>query len=153
MKLIGEIVLKKGFDTFEKRNKLQLSKSNKKLSISFDSHNVDSWILASFITKKDIVDNTSIFCIVQFQFRRRSLHMCEPIKGGFRKRNGGSMTFGLKRGSVVKHHQLDYSYVGGYKNDKISLHDMKTGHRLTRNCKHTDVKFLYHSPWKTNFFK
>jgi len=36
-------------------------------------------------------------------------------------------------------------------NGKISLHDLKSGKRLTQNGSCNDVKFLYLNPWRTQF--
>ena len=149
LKKLGNLVLKQGYDTFERRNLLGFKKSSKKLEEKFDAHNVDSWTLASFITEKTKIDNKTLFRIVPVQLHRRQLHRYEPGLGGTRKLYGGTLSLGLKRGSVVKHSKLGLVYIGGTLKGNISLHDLKSGKRLTQSGFCKDVKFLYYNNWKT----
>jgi hypothetical protein len=63
---------------------------------------------------------------------------------------GGTKSLGFRRGSVVKHNKLGLVYVGGTTNKKISLHNLKTGERITKYGLIKDVKFLYYSNWRTS---
>jgi hypothetical protein len=148
---LGNLTVKQGYDTFEKRNLLGLKKSSKKLDETFNAHNVDSWVLASFITGKTVVDNKVLFRVIPLQLHRRQLHRFEPGTGGVRVPYGGTQSCGFRRGSVVSHTELGMVYVGGTMNGKISLHDLKSGKRLTQNGSCNDVKFLYFNPWRTQF--
>jgi len=148
---LGNLILKRGYETFEKRNQLDLKKSKEKMAETFDTHNVDSWVLASFVTGKNFVDNKGMFRMIPLQLHRRCLHRLEPGIGGVRSSYGGTMSMGLKRGSVVDHTKLGRVYIGGTMNGKISLHDLKSGKRLTQSGSCKDVKFLYHNSWKTQF--
>jgi len=147
---LGSLVLKQGYDTFERRNLLKFKKSSKKLEEKFEVHNVDSWTLASFITGKSTIDNNSMFRIIPMQLHRRQLHRYEPGLGGIRKPYGGTLSLGLKRGSVVDHLRSGLVYVGGISKRGISLHDLKTGERITRYGSITDINFLYFNNWKTS---
>jgi len=148
---IGNLILKRGYETFERRNFLELKKTKEKLAEIFDAHNVDSWVLASFVTGKSIVDNRGLFRVVPLQLHRRQLHRFEPEKGGVRKFYGGTQSMGFKRGSVVKHVELGMVYIGGASKGKVSLHDIESGRRLTQGGLCKDVKVLYISSWRTRF--
>jgi hypothetical protein len=150
LKKLGNLVLKQGYNTFEKRNLLGFKKSSKKLEEKFEVHNVDSWVLSSFITGKTKIDNRSMLRIVPMQLHKRQLHRYEPGLGGVRKPYGGTLSLGFKRGSVIKHNKLGLVYVGGTTIKKISLHDLKTGERITKCGSITDINFLYFNNWKTN---
>jgi hypothetical protein len=150
LKKLGNLTLKQGYDTFERRNLLSFKKSSKKLEEKFDAHNVDSWVLASFITRKTNIDNKSMFRIVPMQLHRRQLHRYEPGLGGIRKPYGGTNSLGFRRGSIVKHNRLGLVYVGGTLKENISLHDLESGKRLTQCGLYKDVKFLYYNNWKTS---
>ena len=149
--LMGNLILKQGYETYERRNLLGLKKTSKKLDETFDAHNVDSWVLASFVTGKTVVDNRDMFRIIPLQLHRRQLHRYEPETGGVRSLYGGTQSCGLRRGSVVNHTELGMVYVGGSSKGKISLHELRTGRRLTQSGSCKDVKFLNINPWRTQF--
>jgi hypothetical protein len=150
LKKLGNLILKQGYDTSERRNLLGFKKSSKKLAEIFDAHNIDSWILASFITGEINIDNRSMLRIVPMQLHRRQLHRYKPGLSGVRSPYGGTKSLGFRRGSVVKHNKLGLVYVGGTTNKKISLHNLKTGERITKYGLIKDVKFLYYSNWRTS---
>jgi hypothetical protein len=145
---MGNLILKQGYETFERRNLLGLKKTSKKLDETFEAHNVDSWVLASYVTGKSSVDNKSLFRLIPLQLHRRQLHRLEPEIGGIRSFYGGTQSMGLRRGSVVNHTKLGRVYVGGTMNGKISLHDLKSGKRLTQYGFCKDIEFLYLNPWR-----
>ncbi len=60
------------------------------------------------------------------------------------------MSLGLKRGSLVKHKKYGLTYVGGYMNNRISLHSLKTGIRLSRDIRAEDCEFLTYDSWRSN---
>jgi RRXRR protein len=140
------VITKEGWETKQLRDSAGLKKSKNKLSSDFSAHCIDdSWVLANSIVGGHIKpDNTMVMCIRPLQFHRRQLHMFCPAKGGKRRRQGGTMSMGLKRGSLVKHEKYGICYVGGTNNNRISLHNMK-GDRLCVNAKVTDCKFLCYS--------
>jgi hypothetical protein len=72
----------------------------------------------------------------------------QPAKGGIRKPYGGTLSLGLKRGSLVKHPKYGVVYVGGTSEDRISIHSPQDGKRLAQNIKVGDCQFLTFSSWR-----
>jgi len=87
--------------------------------------------------------------MIPIEFHRRQLHKLEPGKGGIRVREGGTMTRGLKRGSLVKHKKYGICYIGGWMKRRISLHSLQTGKRLSQYAKKKDLEFLSYNSWKS----
>ncbi len=145
------MTLKQGWETKELRDSLGLKKTKNKLSKSFDAHCVDSWVLANHVvgghTKPD---NKNILYLKPLQFHRRQLHVLKPTKGNKRKSYGGTMSMGLKRGSLVKCKERGLCYVGGTSKNRISLHDVSSGKRLGQSFKVEDCKFLCYNSWIFN---
>lgn len=149
LKKLGEVITKQGYETKELRDSLGLKKSNQKLSNKFEAHCVDSWVLANWYVGGHIEpDNTELFIIVPLRLNRRQLHMLQFVKGGIRRRQGGTRSHGFKRGSYVRHFKYGLCYVGGYMNNKISLHDLSTGKRLTQQAKPGDCRFICFASWR-----
>lgn len=148
-----------GNDTYEMRQELGLYKSKNKLSNKFDAHCVDSWVLANWYVGGHIQpDNTTLIEVVPLEFHRRQLHRLQHAAGHIRSRYGGTISDGLKRGSLVKHIKYGVVYVGGYmekptkkepRRKLISLHDITTGKRITQNVFVSDCKFLTYNSWRT----
>jgi len=146
---LGKLETRKGFETFTERNRLGLKKSNSKLEERFDAHNVDSWVLANMAVGGHIApDNTAMSRWIPLNQRRRQLHMFQFAKGGLRRRNGGTISLGFKKGSIIKHHENGRCYIGGNTGGKISLHSLSTGVRLTKVAKPSDIKFLSFSSFR-----
>ena len=61
----------------------------------------------------------------------------KTLKGGIRRSYGSTRSLGFKAGSVVKHPKWGVCYVGGTNSERISLHDLTTGKRLTQKAKAT----------------
>jgi hypothetical protein len=140
---------REGHQTKELRDKMGLIKSKEKMSDSFDSHCIDSWVLANDITGgHDKPDNKNILFIKRILFRRRQLHRLQFSKNGLRQRNGGTISLGFKRGSIVKHKKYGITYVGGSYKNRISLHDLSNGKRLSLNIKPLDCKFLSYNYYR-----
>ena len=121
------------------------------MSNTFEAHNIDSWVLASSITGKTVVDNKNLFKMTPIQMYRRQLHYLQPAGGGIRKPFGGTISINLKKGSVVNSTRYGMVYVGGTMNAKISLHDLKTGHRLTQTGIVKNCTFLHFNSWRTSW--
>jgi RRXRR protein len=139
------VITKEGWETKQLRDSANLKKSKNKMSSDFSAHCVDSWVLAnSVVGGHNKPDNTEVMCIRPLRFYRRQLHMFCPAKGGKRRRHGGTISMGLKRGSFVKHEKYGICYVGGTMNNRISLNNMN-GERLSQSVKVTDCKFLCYS--------
>jgi len=141
--------LKQGYETKELRDIAGLKKTSKKMSNCFNAHCVDSWVLAnSWIGGHIKPDNEAITLITPLQFHRRQLHVQNPAIGGVRRKYGGTTSLEFKRGSIVKHVWLGLCYVGGTSKNRISLHNIQTGERISRTTKPEECKFLTYNSWR-----
>jgi hypothetical protein len=147
---LGHVIRKKGYETKDLRDALGLKKTSRKLAEVFEAHCVDSWVLANWWTGGHMQpDNKRLLCITPLRFHRRQLHRLQPEAGGARKPYGGTLSHGFKRGSLVKHIKHGLTYVGGYLKDRISLHSVATGKRLTQTAKPADCCFLTFNTWRS----
>lgn len=147
---IAKVELRSGYDTYLLRQELNLVKTSSKSAEIFSAHNVDSWILAYSLTHGNkIPDNEEIIRLIPLQFHRRQLHRFNFSKGGVRKNYGGTLSLGLKRGSLVTHPQYGVCYLGGSSKNKLSVHSLETGKRLTQNADKKDLVFLSYNYWRT----
>lgn len=147
---LGSVDTMQGHETKAMRDRLGLHKSKAKLAEVFDAHCVDSWVLANWYTGGHTKpDNTRLMCIKPLRLHRRQLHRLQPEQGGLRKSYGSTRSHGFKRGSLIKHKQLGITYVGGYLKDRISLHNIKTGKRVTQQAKPIDCLFVTFNCWIT----
>lgn len=150
LKGLGTLTLKHGWETKELRDNAGLKKISNKMSESFNAHCVDSWVLANAVVGGHIKpDHTNILLVTPLRFHRRQLHALQPSKGGIRRRYGGTISLGFKRGSLVKHPKFGLTYVGGNSRGKISLHSIADGQRLCQNAVPKDCKFLAFNSWMT----
>jgi len=147
---LAPVETKQGWETKELRDAAGLKKSGNKMSETFDAHCVDSWVLANWSTGGHLVpDNTQLLCATPLRFHRRQLHVLQPAEGGIRKLYGGTRSLGFKRGSIVRHTGRGTVYVGGTMGNRISLHSIEDGSRLTQGAKPSDCKFLTFAGWRT----
>ena len=151
MEKIGKLELKLGFDTAKIRDSLGLKKSKSKLSNKFEAHCVDSWCLAySNVGGNKKPDNANLLLVTPLRFHRRQLHMLQPAKGNSKRNYGGTMSLGLKRGSLIKHSKYGVVYVGGTSKGRISVHSIETGKRIYQYVKLEDCKFLTFNSWRSS---
>ena len=144
-----EVVLKQGWETKQLRDSLGLKKSKQKLAETFQAHCVDSWVLANEVVGgHSKPENTKLLCVVPLHFHRRMLHRMVPAKGGIRSSYGGTRSMDLTRGSLVKHLKYGVTYVGGSSNNRLSLHSIRTGKRLSNQIKRQDCKFLTYASFR-----
>lgn len=139
----------KGSQTASFRRRLGLTKTKNKASKLFDSHCVDSWVLANEVLgnqlKPDLIHVLELKPLIPI---RRQLHRREFKKGGTRSRYGGTMSLGIQRGTLVKHVKNGKGVVGGNNGvDRVSLHSNISGSRFTHGAKLTDLQLIAHSPW------
>jgi hypothetical protein len=147
---LGRVIRKQGWETKALRDTLGLKKTGKKTAEVFSAHCVDSWVLANWYTGGHLQpDNTRLLCVTPLRLHRRQLHRLQPEKGGLRKPYGGTRSNGFKRGSLIRHSTFGITYVGGYLKDRISLHSVTTGKRLTQQAKLSDCLFLTFNAWRT----
>jgi hypothetical protein len=72
-------------------------------------------------------------------------------RGGVRKRYGGTVSLGLKRGTLVRHVRYGLCYIGGFLGNRFSLHDLRSGERLTQNARREEFKVLTRVAFTTRF--
>ena len=139
----------KGSQTASFRRRLGLFKTKNKASELFDSHCVDSWVLANEVLGNQLKpDLTHVLVLKPLTHTRRQLHRLNFKKGGTRTRYGGTMSLGIQRGTLVEHVKYGKCLIGG--NDgvnRVSLHSNISLSRLVQNAKLTDLQLISHSPW------
>jgi hypothetical protein len=139
-----------GFQTKELRDELGLKKTSNKTAEVWQAHCVDAWVLAyAVIGGCRTPDNTRLVCITPLIWHRRQLHKLQPAKGGKRRREGGTLSLGIKRGTLVKHPRWGMAYVGGTMNGKLSLHEPGTGRRITQSANVSDCTLIKLLRWRT----
>jgi len=144
-----QVVTRSGWETKQMRDTLGLRKTGNKTAEVFEAHCVDSWVLANSVVGGHLQpDNKRLVFVVPLQFHRRQLHRLQPGKQGKRLPYGGTLSLGLKRGSLVKHPEYGLTFVGGSSKGRLSLHGLADGKRLTQNAKKEDVKFLTFCSWR-----
>jgi hypothetical protein len=148
---LARVETRQGYETKGIRDELGLKKTKNKMAERFDAHCVDSWVLANWYVGGHVKpDNERMLFVTPLRFHRRQLHKLQPAKGGVRKREGSTRSHGFKRGSLVKHIARGLCYVGGQFKDRISLHALETGVRLTQTAKPADCKFLAFNSWRSH---
>jgi hypothetical protein len=140
--------LKKGYETKEMRDQLGLKKTSRKLAETFDAHNVDSWVLANSVFSSKKPESKKIHRLIPLEYHRRMLHRMIPSKGGQRPNYGGTRSMDLRRGSLVQHPKFGLTYVGGSPNNRISLHSLKDGKRVTTSSKREDLQVFAYNSWR-----
>jgi len=143
-----EPILKQGHETKALREQFGLRKSSNKREKSFYSHCVDAWVLAASVSGAEELDHTGFYYLASLKFHRRQLHYREPEKGGIRRRYGGTRSLGFKRGTLIRHLKWGLCYIGGHLNGRLSLHDLKTGKRITQNAKPENCLVLTCVSWR-----
>jgi hypothetical protein len=54
----------------------------------------------------------------------------------------------LRRGSLVRHLKFGLTYIGGSSNNRVSLHNLKDGKRITKSSKREDLQVLSYNSWR-----
>jgi hypothetical protein len=137
-----------GYDTKRQRDKRGFTKSHKKLENCWNVHNIDSHCLCEIFFGKELDPFKCLLRINFLRFKRRMLHKLQFSKGGIRRREGSTRSFGFKRGSFVKHIKYGFVYIGGWMPGKgISLHRLESGERVCRTAKSKDCEFKTYLSW------
>ena len=147
---LGYTLIKvQGRTTASLREQAGLYKTPHKLSTGFSAHCVDSWVMANSVVGGHVTpDYTEVLVLKPLTFTRRQLHKFNPGKGGVRTRYGGTMSLGLRRGTLVDHPKYGRCLIGGNDGvDRVSLHTVLGYSRLCRNAKVTDCKKIAYSPY------
>ncbi|WP_287586010.1 RRXRR domain-containing protein [Candidatus Borrarchaeum sp.] len=151
-KLKLTVILAQGNETKKLRELLGLKKKKSKSKPIFETHCIDAWVIAAAITGTQYPTTKSLYYVTPLQFHRRQLHRYNCSQGGIRKRYGGTISLGLKRGTLVKHSNYGLCYIGGYTHNKrLSLHSAETGKRLTQNGKKEECTILTRISFRTQF--
>ena len=149
LRRVAPVDTNSGWETKELRDNAGLKKSGNKIKPDFYAHCVDSWVMAnSWVGGHVKPDNIQIMCVSPIQFHRRQLHALQPSEGGVRRPYGSTRSLGFKRGSLVKHPKYGTVYVGGTMGDRVSLHSLGDGKRLTQSAVPSDCKFLAFNTWR-----
>ncbi|GLV57154.1 hypothetical protein KDH_39920 [Dictyobacter sp. S3.2.2.5] len=132
-----QVHLKQGWGTKQLREKYGLKKTKQKAKRSFESHCVDSWVLAASESGAEKPTCQRLWYVIGAVLHRRQLHRLQASKGGVRKPYGGTRSLGLKRGTLVYHATYGLCTVGGFdrKKQTVSLHADRTNTRLTQGAK------------------
>lgn len=137
----GELNIVYGKDTFKLREKYKLTKIHNKLSNKFEAHCIDSWVMANSICEGR-VDDKNILRLIPLRFYRRYLHVILPKKNNKRQKFGGTISSGIKRGTIVFHKKYGKTYIGGISKIGITLHSLETSLRVCRTAKIIDCKII-----------
>ena len=147
---LAPMTIKQGWETKALREQLGLKKTGKKLAEVWEAHCVDAWVLAySEVFGRSAPDNKRLVCITPFTWHRRQLHRFQPGKGGKRTAYGGTLSLGIKRGTLVKHPKWGKATVGGTMEGKLSLHHPQTNKRLTQTARVVDCTPIKLLRWRT----
>jgi RRXRR protein len=147
---LAAVQTKQGYETKAMRDQLGLKKTSKKLAEVWEAHCLDAWVLAaSAVGGRACPDNVWLVCVAPLCWHRRQLHRFQPEKGGRRKPYGGTLSQGIKRGTLVKHPKWGKATIGGTMDGKVSLHDPQTNRRLTQAANITDCQPIKLLRWKT----
>ena len=147
---LAAVQTRQGYETQELRERLGLKKTRKKLAEAWDAHCVDAWVLAgSAVRGSNFPDNRRLLCVAPLVWHRRQLHRFQPEKGGRRKPYGGTLSQGIKRGTLVKHPKWGKAIVGGTRDGKLSLHDLVSNKRLTQTASIMDCRPIKLLRWRS----
>ncbi len=152
--LLGEMGLivhvREGWQTQQLREQHRLKKTKSKSKQTFDSHAVDSWVLAASVSEAEQPTCTRLWYVVPRRLHRRQLHRLQASTGGERNPYGGTRSLGLKRGTLIRHPHYGLCSVGGCdrKHNTISLNAYRTNKRLTQRAKVKDCQVLTCVAWR-----
>lgn len=150
IKRLAPLKLMRGYDTAALREQVGLKKTGKKLVEVWEAHCVDAFVLAySAVGGQTAPDNRRLVCIAPFIWHRRQLHRFQPEKGGKRKPYGGTLSQGMKRGTLVRHSKWGKATVGGTMDGRVSLHHPETNKRLTQTAKVSNCTVVKLLRWRT----
>jgi hypothetical protein len=140
-----------GFETALLREKYGYAKTKEKLRDTWDAHCVDSHVLCTEVLRREIKPFLGMYKINFFKFSRRQLHVQNPTKGGNRKQYGGTISLDIPRGALVKSDRHGIAYVGGTSKGKLSLHDIRSGKRLTQGASCDMLTIITTLKWRSQF--
>ncbi len=140
-----------GYITEKVRDARGFTKSKDKLDYSWNVHNVDSHVLCEIALKRDIKPLYSLYQLNYIKLLRRQLHLMKPSKGNKRRRQGGTVSEGRRRGTVFWYDGKLGCLGGQSKKGRVSLQGIVGGGRLDQFIKVKEIRWLYNSSWKINY--
>lgn len=142
---------RQGWETKALRERYGLVKTKSKSRQSFESHAVDSWVLAASVSEASHPTCTRLWYLVPARLHRRQLQRLQASKGGVRRPYGGTRSHGLKRGTLVRHPKYGLCTIGGFdrKKQTISLHEYRTNKRLTQGAQVKECRTLTWVAWRS----
>jgi hypothetical protein len=147
---LAPVTIKQGWETKDLRDALALKKTGRKMAEVWEAHAIDAWVLAlSVVGGRAVPDNKRLMCVTPFLWHRRQLHRFQPRKGGERTPYGGTLSLGIKRGTLVRHPKWGKATVGGTMQGRLSLHHPETNKRLTQSAKISDCRVVKLLRWRT----
>ena len=151
VKKFWNLYLVQGYETKAWRDMAKYKKISNKLKECWEAHNVDSHVLCEIGLGGCIKSFKKILRLDFLRLHRRQLHVLQFAKGAIRKLYGGTRSMGFKRGSWVNHIKHGLCYIGGTSKERVSLHEMSTGKRLTQTAKPEDCRFLTYVTWRMSY--
>lgn len=145
--------LREGIDTKDLRQQFGLTKTRQKDKRVFNSHCVDAWVMAASVSGAARPTEKRLWYVTTIRLHRRQLHRLQPESGGVRKPYGGTMSLGIKRGSLVRHPKYRLCSVGGNLKGRVSLHKYVGNKRLTQGAKVLDCVVKTVSPYRSVFVR
>ncbi|CVK32110.1 RRXRR domain-containing protein [Methanoculleus bourgensis] len=144
-----DLYLRTGYETKALRDRFGLKKTNQKSKPVFATHAVDAWVMAADVSGAECPTERGLYYWTPIRLHRRQLHRLQPEKGGIRKPYGGTRSLGLTRGTLVRHITHGLTYIGGTLKERLSLHGVVTGKRVTQRAKVEDCTILTRIAWRT----
>jgi RRXRR protein len=131
------VELCEGWQAAQLREQFGLKKVKAKETQVFESHCVDAWVLAAWVSGAQQPTCRRLWYSVPLVLHRRQLHRLQASKGGERKPYGGTRSLGLKRGTLARYVKYGVCSVGGCdrKRGTISLHTYRTNKWLPQGAK------------------
>lgn len=142
-----------GHQTADLRQTYSLTKTKQKDKKAFNAHCVDAWVMAASVSGASKPTERRLHYLTEIRLHPRQLHRLQPEAGGARKPYGGTMSLGLKRGSLVRHPKFGLCSVGGNLKGRISLHAYADNKRLTQGARREDCAVLAATPYRTVFVR
>ena len=140
----------KGYDTKKQRDYRGFKKTSKKLDDRWEAHNVDSHCLVE-LWFGDIEPFKGVIKCELLNYYRRQMRKLNTLKGNKVQPYGGTLSMGVKRGTLIVHPKWGRTIVGGSSKGRIALHDITTNKRVCRNAKVADCQILTTLKWRPRF--
>lgn len=141
----------KGYDTKDHRLARGFKKTKEKLKDVWEAHNVDSHSLLE-IMFTHIPPFRGILRLSLLNYYRRQLTKANPIKGHRFIPYGGTLSLGIKRGTLVHYPKYGLCLVGGNSKNRISLHCLTSNRRLTQSASvERIIRVFKRLHWRSQF--